>query len=164
MKPFIRLPATAVDELSKDEFIKACVAFQQAKTLLSHHLNGGDVVACDTVSQAVYNLANQALAKKGHISKTGKTGHKLSTTEAVLQAVRGKKTFNNQAVIDAMKRQGTLPKSQNIKGYISAVLSANSKTLFKRVNPGVYSLREKPQKKLVFASNKAPKELPAKTT
>ncbi len=163
MKLLIRFPATAVDELSTEQFVKACVAFQQAKSVLSHHLNDADVVACDNVSRAVYSLANRALAKKTHPPKLDKRGRKMSTAEAVVQAVRGKSTFTNQSVIDAMKRQGTLPKSQNIKGYISAVLSVNSKTLFKRVNPGVYSLRGAPKKRLVFSSNKTPKALPEKT-
>lgn len=164
MRPFVRFPATAVDELTTDQFVKACVAFQQAKAVLSQHLNGADAMACDNVSRAVYNLANRALAKKTYTRKVDSVGRKLTAVDAVVQAVRGKKKFDKQAIIEAMKRQGTLPKSQNINGYLSAILSANSQTVFKRITPGIYSLRKTvAKKKLVFAA-KDTKALPAKTT
>lgn len=163
MKPLIRFPATAVDELSTEQFVKACVAFQQAKTVLSQHLNGGDVVACDTVSRAVYNLANVRLNQKTHTKRVNKNGQRVTLADAVVQAVRGRQSFDSQTVVDAMKRRGTLPKVENVKNYISTVLSMN-KTKFRRLNRGLYCLKAPAKKKLVYATNKPPKELPAKTT
>lgn len=160
-KPF-RLPASAINELSPDEFIRACVAFQQAKTVLSQHLNGADAAACDTVSLAVYDLANKALTRKMLAPASGRevrSGERLPLHQAIAKAVRGKKTFDTQTIIDSMKRRGTLPQSKNLRGYITATLCAHTE-LFKRVKTGVYRLRS--PRKLVF-ENKPPKELPAKT-
>jgi hypothetical protein len=163
MKPFIRLPATAANEVSTDQFVRACVAFQQAKTVLSQHLNGADAMACDNVSRAVYNLANRALARKTPTKRTDPSGKRLTLPEAVAQSIHGKKSFDSQTVVEAMKRRGTLPKVENVKNYISTVLSTH-KDRFKRLERGVYCLKEPVKKKLVFAPNKAPKELPSKTT
>jgi hypothetical protein len=161
-KPF-RLPASAINELSPDQFIRACVAFQQAKSALSQHLNGADAAACDTVSRAVYDLANKAVSHnmRNH-SKTilaVKSGKRLPLYQAIAKAVQGKKTFNSQTVIDAMKRRGTLPRAEKLKEYLTSTMSAHPE-LFKRVERGVYQL--KISRKLVF-EKKPPKELPGKT-
>ncbi len=166
MKALVRMPATAVNEVSSDQFVKACVQFQQAKTLLSQHLSGADVTACDNVSRAVYNLANKALTRKAGRppmnAKALKGGKHVSLVDRIVQAVQGKKSFDIQTVIDSMKRRGTLPKAENTKNYVSNLLSMNP-TRFKRLERGVYCLKASGKKKLVYAPKKTPKELPAKT-
>jgi hypothetical protein len=152
-----------VNEVSVDQFVKACVTFQQAKAILGQHLNGADVVACDTISSAVYKLANKAVSHQmrthGNTISQVKRGDRIPFPQAIAQAVRNKPTFDTQTVIDAMKRRGTLPRAENIKAYVSSTLSGHAE-LFVRVERGVYRLKKR---RLVWAVKKEPKALPEKT-
>jgi hypothetical protein len=150
---------SAVNEVSTDDFVRACVAFQQAKQQLSAHLNGADVTACDNVSRAVYSLANKAMVQQ---QKRPVRRGRVSLKQLVLQAVRGRTLFTAQIILDQLTQQKVLPKYKNARGNIHALLSAEKK-LFERVSLGTYRLK-KPAKRLVFADKKTPKQLPARTT
>lgn len=157
MKPLIRLPKTAANEVSDDEFVTACVAFQHAKGILSVYLNGADAQTADLVSLAVYKLANKAVAR--NVRTTPQKNEARQPLHAcIAQAMRGRKKFNIQDAMDALTRRNQLPKVANVRSTISNALGLH-KSVFQRVTTGVYKVKER---KLVF-DKKTPKQLPAST-
>lgn len=162
MKALVHARSTIAD-VSEDDFVKACVAFQQAKVFLATYLNGADVASIDGVSFAVYNLTNKAVVrhKRAANGRAVKSGARPPLHTLIAQAMRGRKQFNSQDVMDALKRRNMLPRVEDARSTISNALGMHKK-VFQRVKLGVYKLKPSTNK-LLYTAKKAPKELPAKT-
>ncbi len=160
----IVLARTAVPEVSNDQFVAACIAFQQAKSVLSQHLGSADLHQLNTVSGAVYDLANKALRRKmkeAPVEKTRavKNGTRVPFREVIAQAVRGRRKFTIPEVIEALKKRQALPEAVDVGAYISATLSTNT-DMFKRIERGLYTLKTTRRR---LALKAAPKGLPEAT-
>ena len=161
MKSIMRVPRTAASEVSSDNFVKACITFQQAKAFLSQHMNGADVAKLDTVSLAIYNLANKAVTRsmKSAGIRAVKSGERKPLYEIITQVMKNRSSFDTETVMEALKRRGMMPKAEDPRSYITNTLSTR-KDLFKRISRGQYKV--KPARKLVYVKKPA-KQLPAAT-
>lgn len=156
---------TAIGEVSNDNFVAACVAFQQAKAQLRSFLGEVEIEQLDAVSTPVYDLANKALRRKMKDAKFENTslvarGARPTFPVCIARAVRNKKEFTPDDVIHGLKRIKLLPKATDIRSYISSTVTAHPE-LFKRLERGRYALVGKPQ---ALALQKKPKALPAAAT
>lgn len=160
--PQVRLPKNASIEVSTSGFVHACVAFKQAKAELLQFLGEGSTVeSADQISVAVCDLANQALHQRsrgvgGRTLAAVSRGERLPFKSLVALAVKGKKSFTIDNVIDGMKRQKTVPESKNIRAYVATALKTYEDT-FERIERGVYRLRRGASQKLVLKRKPGPK-------
>jgi len=156
---------SAVPEVSNDQFVAACVAFQQAKVALAQHLGQADLTQLDTVSSAVYDLANKALRRKMKDEKNVRQaavhrGERKPFYEIIASAVQGRKKFTIPDVVEALKKRGQLPEAMDIPAYISTTLGTH-KERFTRVERGVYKFKGT---RRLLTLKRQPKALPAVTS
>lgn len=160
--PTIRLPQNAAFEVTTSEFVLAAVAFRQAKEELLRFLGDGATVEnADQISMAVYDLANQATRQRslgtgGRTLKAVSRGDRLPFKSLVALAVKGKRQFTIDDVIDGLKKQRTMPESKNIRTYVSTALKTYEDT-FERIERGVYRLRKGARSKLILKRRPGPK-------
>jgi hypothetical protein len=140
------------------------VTFEQAKSqLLAFFGPGTSVEAADNIGMAVVDLANKALKQRsrgvgGRTLKAVNDGKRLPFKSLIALAVKGKKTFTIDNVIDGLEKRKAMPESKNIRGYVSTALKTYEDT-FQRIERGVY--RMKRGAKLQLSLKRAPKQLPA---
>lgn len=160
--PAVRLPKNAAFEVSTSDLVLACVAFKQAKDELLRFLGEGATVEnADQISIAVYDLANQATRQRsrgvgGRTLAAVSRGDRLPFKSLVALAVKGKKNFTIDNVIEGMKRQKTEPESKNIRAYIATALKTYEDT-FERIERGLYRLKPGARQKLVLKRKPGPK-------
>lgn len=166
--PQVRLPKSAAFEVSTSELVLACVSFKQAKDELLRFLGEGATVEnADQISIAVYDLANQATRQRsrgvgGRTLQAVARGERLPFKSLVALAVKGKKKFTIDNVIDGLKRQKTMPESKNIRMYVATALKTYEDT-FERIERGLYRMKPGASQRLVLKRKPGPKpkQLPA---
>lgn len=153
---------SAASEVTSSDFVLACVAFRQAKANLLRFLGeGSTVVTADEISCSVYDLANKATIQRsrgtgGRTLKAVNDGRRLPFKSLIALAVKGKKQFTIDNVIEGLERQKTMPESTNIRVYISTALKTYEET-FERVERGVYRMKRGASSKLVLKRRPGPK-------